>query len=639
MKYLFRFWVLAKPIRTKILLGMLCTTLAATSTLFIPYLLGAIVHQSLKANTSILIIVSAAGIVAAVGIFEAVMLFVRRLLMAGSATRLERSMRFEFFAKLMRLSLDFHKNWQQGQLLSRVMSDLGLIRRWIGFGLIVIVADVVMITVGIALMWAASWKIALVYTVFSVPMIFIVWRFTVRFTDISRLGQSQAGDLAMSVEESVHGLRAIKALGRVHYTFMVYSRFAQKVKATETKKGAMLARFSALNVFIPEIALAFCLLFGIFEISEGRLNVAGLAAFFTMAMILSSPLAVLGQLLGMTSTTVAALSRYFEVLDTKESIVDLEGSSDLELKGAAPVIEFVNVGFSYQDAGEQIIFDGLNLKVPAGSSVAIVGGIGSGKTTLLYLLLRFIDADRGEVKIDGKDVKQIKMASLRSACAVAFEDATLFSGSVRANVLLGVDPALSEEEKEEILQNALFVADCEFVENLPGGVDCHIGEEGMSLSGGQRQRLALARAVARNPKILLLDDPLSALDTETEARVMQRLRKSLQSSTSLIVAHRASTVSLADCVAFVDGGKVQDVGTHAELLARNKQYAYVMADMQEQRMNLQEVVDTAAISIFDIKNHADYKKSKKKDPKDSKKSPPEDNKAGSEKDGSEGETA
>jgi ATP-binding cassette subfamily B protein len=299
-------------------------------------------------------------------------------------------------------------------------------------------------------------------------------------------------------------------------------------------------------------------------------------AFFATATVLRWPTESIGFLLALTLDAKTAISRHFEVIDEPVSIQDpLEPETIPNPKGK---LEFKDVHFSYPDqtAGGKPLLKGVNLVLNPGESVALIGVTGSGKTTLTALTTRLFEVTAGSIELDGVNIRSLTRSELRTHIAMAFEDATLFSSSVRENVLLGRPDATEAE-----LSEALEIAQAQFVYDLPEGVETKIGEEGLSLSGGQRQRLALARAVAAKPAVLVLDDPLSALDVDTEAMVESALRTVLAKTTALIVAHRPSTVQLADRVALLQDGKIVAFGKHAELLASSPEYRFVVSSLEK----------------------------------------------------------
>ncbi|MCS0498733.1 ABC transporter ATP-binding protein [Protaetiibacter mangrovi] len=526
----------------------------------------------------------AAGLVLALGVAEGLLIMLRRFLVLTPSTHIEASMRNTLYAKLQDLPVAFHDRWQSGQLLSRAMGDLGTIRRWLAFGVILLVGNVVVIVVGFGILFTWSWQLALVFIVASVPMWVVGFRFEHRYSLVSRRAQDQQGDLATTVEESVHGIRVLKAFGRGKHSLEAFLRQAEELRGTELEKARSIAGLWLWLLLIPDTAFALSLLGGVVLAASGQLTVGGLIAFFAAASVLRWPIESIGWLLSMTFETRTAVERLFEVLDEPNPIRDPEHPVTVaEPRGR---LVFEHVHFRYQDSPASVpdLLEDITLEVEPGETMALVGLTGSGKTTLTALTTRLYDVTGGRVLIDGVDVRDLTREELRARIAMAFEEATLFSASVRENVLLG-RPELDVDspEGEAVLAEALDIAQAEFVERLPMGADTTIGEEGLSLSGGQRQRIALARAVAARPSVLVLDDPLSALDVDTEARVEAGLRRVLADTTALVVAHRPSTVMLADRVALLEDGRITDVGRHSELLERNPHYRHVISSLDDDR--------------------------------------------------------
>ncbi|TXK19259.1 ABC transporter ATP-binding protein [Homoserinibacter sp. GY 40078] len=524
----------------------------------------------------------AAGIVLALGLAEGLLIMLRRWLVLTPSTYIEADMRDTLYAKLQDLPVAFHDRWQSGQLLSRSMGDLGLIRRWLAFGVILLVGNVVVILVGFGILFTWSWQLALVFLLSSLPMWIVGFRFERRYSVVSRRAQDQQGDLATTVEESVHGIRVLKAFGRGSHSLERFLQQAEELRGTELEKARSIAGLWLWLLLIPDVAFALSLLGGVVLAAGGQLTVGGLVAFFAAAAVLRWPIESIGWLLSMTYETRTAVERIFEVLDEPTTIRDPEEPRTVtEPRGR---LVFEHVHFRYQDSPAAVpdLLDDIVLEVEPGETMALVGLTGSGKTTLTALTTRLYDVTGGAVVLDGVDVRDLTRAELRARIAMAFEEATLFSASVRENVLLG-RPELEADspEAEAVMREALEIAQADFVDRLPFGADTTIGEEGLSLSGGQRQRIALARAVAARPSVLVLDDPLSALDVDTEARVEAGLRRVLADTTALVVAHRPSTVMLADRVALLENGRVTDVGRHSELLDRNAHYRHVISSLEE----------------------------------------------------------
>jgi ATP-binding cassette, subfamily B, bacterial len=517
------------------------------------------------------------------GTLEAVLMFLRRRLVARPSTGIEAAMRADLFAHLQRLPVAFHDAWPSGQLLSRATADLNTVRWFVAFSGIFLVVNVLTVLVGIGiLLWLSVW-LGVVIAVTAVPLLVLTLLLERRFSVAARRAQDQAGDLATVVEESALGIRVLKSLGRGRRLTERFMIDARGLRGTELTKVRLIAALWAVLVLLPESAIAVVLGLGAWGVAAGSLTIGTLVAAVTVMTYLYWPIASIGWLLAEASNAAAATRRYWEVRDVASTIVDPAEPLTLPhpMRGA---LELRGVRFRYPGADREVL-RGVDLTVRPGETMALVGATGSGKTTLTGLVARLHDVTGGAVLLDGVDVRRLRLADLRTAVATAFEDPVLISASVRENVLLG-SPGFSDEQVWE----ALRIASADgFVAALPWGLDTRIGEQGMSLSGGQRQRLALARAVVGHPPVLVLDDPLSALDVHTEAEVEAALRRVLGGVTALVVAHRPSTVQLADRVALLDGGRVTAVGTHTELLATVPEYRRLLASADDAAGEREEV--------------------------------------------------
>lgn len=570
---LLRIFPYAKKALPRISLGIVAALAAHGFALAIPQVLRDLINDLESVRTLDALYFSVI-LVLIMGILEAVMVLLRRWLVLTPGTFVESGLRSTLYAKLQDLPVSFHDRWPSGQLLSRATQDLSLIRRWLSFGVVLLVANAITIIAGLVILFTFHWLLGLIFFVISVPIWIQGYRFEAKYGTIARLSQDQAGDLATAVEESVHGIRVLKAFGRGDHAASKFAKEAKDLRSTELKKAGLIANIWVYLLLIPESAIALSMLVGVFLVADGSLTVGGLVAFFATATVLRWPTESIGFLLSMTLDAKTAVQRFFEVIDEPVGIEDPANPKTIkEPKGR---LEFKDVHFRYPDspANQPDIVNGVNLVLEPGESVALIGITGCGKTTLTALTSRLYDVTSGVIEIDGVDIKDLTRTELRSHVAMAFEDATLFSASVRDNILLG-----REQSTEDELREAITVAQAQFVYDLPEGLETKIGEEGLSLSGGQRQRLALARAVAAKPAILVLDDPLSALDVATEALVEEALRNVLKNTTALIVAHRPSTVQLADKVALMQDGKVVAIGKHSDLLANNEHYRYVISSL------------------------------------------------------------
>ncbi len=586
VRALYRLRTYIGPAIVAIVASMAAYLVAQLIALAIPQVLESIVDGPL-ADGDRAAVVPLSLLVLALGVGEAAMFALRRWLVLTPTTRVEARMRNALYAKLQDLPVSFHDRWPSGQLLSRAVSDLGLIRRWLAFGLVLLVGNLLVLIVGAVVLISMNWVLGLVFLVCSVPLWIVGYRFEGRYSEVSRRSQDQSGDLATAVEESVHGIRVLKAFGRGKHALTSFRAQAEQLRSTEMEKARLDASIWVWILIVPTVALGICLVLGVWLASQGQLSMGQLVAFFATAAVLAWPIESIGFLLAFSLDARTATDRFFDIMDSENDVTDPERPVSVERPRGE--LAFDDVHFRYQDSPERFgdLLDGVDLVLRPGETMALVGLTGSGKTTMTALTTRLYDVTSGSVTLDGVDVRALTREELRRHIAMAFEDATLFSASVRENVLLGRpelagdDPA-TRAEAQRVLDEALRIAQAGFAHDLPDGVETKVGEEGMSLSGGQRQRLALARAVAAKPSVLVLDDPLSALDVTTEAKVEAELRAVLADTTALIVAHRPSTVMLADRVALLEEGRITAVGTHSELLRESEHYRFVISSLEDE---------------------------------------------------------
>ncbi len=579
----------AKPVLPRLALGAVSALVASLLALAIPLVLESLIGGPIASGELALIGWGAIAILG-LGLAEAVMVWLRRWFVLGPATMVEFEIRQTFYARLQRLPVSFHDKWQSGQLLSRMMQDISMLRRWLAFGLVLLVVNVLTIAVGSVLLFRWHWLLGTTFLVVSIPLWYAGARFEKTYGTLARQSQDQAGDLATSVEESVHGIRVLKAFGRGKLALQKFTRQAETLRETELSKARAVGWIWFWLVLLPDIAFALCLGVGVFLAASGQLQTAELAAFFFLATVLRWPMESIGFLFSFLLDARTATDRLFEVFDEENTITD--PAEPVSIAAPRGELVFEGVHFRYPDAAatERDLVDGVDLTLRPGETMALVGLTGCGKTTLTTLPTRLYDVTGGRVLLDGVDVRDLRLDELRRHIGMAFEDSTLFSQSVRDNVLLGREDLVpGSDEAERVLREALGVAQAGFVDQLPDGVDTIIGEEGLSLSGGQRQRLALARAVAARPAVLVLDDPLSALDVDTEKLVEDALRDVMSETTALIVAHRPSTVTLADRVALMEAGRVTAVGTHSELLRTSDHYRHVISSLEVEQARLKEL--------------------------------------------------
>jgi ATP-binding cassette subfamily B protein len=547
-----------RPWRIKVATSFFAALLGVAASTCVPLVIEAIVNGPIKRDDGPALVPLFFAVVG-LGIVEAGLIVVRRELQWDAVLTVERNIRDDVYAHLQRLAVGFHDRWGTGQLLSRATSDLSTIRRFFGFGAIYLVVNSMQYVAVLALLIATYWPLGLVVAGSTIPVIVIARRFGERYTVVSRRLQDQQGDLATLAEEAATGIRVTKAFGRAPWLASRYLESAELVRGSQLEMVGFVAVFWSLLQMIPSLTMAIVVLVGVLAVAHGALTLGALVAFVTLLVLLQWPVIDIGWILAMAEEAATAAVRVTEVLDTMPSIA--EPLHPIPLVSSHGQLSFDAAGFRFDDAESDVLHD-LTLDLAPGETVAIVGATGSGKTTMSALPSRLYDVTAGRITLDGTDIRDVSLRALRQQIATVFEDPVLFSMSVRENVLLG-RPDASDAD----IEAALDVAQAGFVHELPWGLDTRIGEEGLSLSGGQRQRLALARAVVARPSVLVLDDPLSALDVHTEALVEDALASVLSDTTALLVVHRPSTVALADRVALLEGGTIVAVGTHSELMA------------------------------------------------------------------------
>ncbi|HVX45599.1 MAG TPA: ABC transporter ATP-binding protein [Mycobacteriales bacterium] len=564
-----------RPYRRTVIFGLVAAMVGELTALVIPLLTGRVIDGPIKHGDRGALI--PLGILAlAFGIADAGLVFIRRWTMRRASLGLETDVRNDLYNHLQKLPVAFHDRWQSGQLLSRATSDLSAIRRFVAFGLIYLVVNSVIFIVVAAMLIYTYPPLGLLVTVLCVPLAWVSIKFERLYKKQSRRVQDQQGEVATAVEESALGIRVIKSFGRRR---MLYDRFDEQARTLRTDQLAKVHTLAMVWAIIeahPQLVLGVVAFVGIIATAHGAITLGTLVAFVSLFQLALWPIMSLGWLLANAQEAISAADRIYDVLHTEPSIVDSPQAAALERPTGRLVFE--HVGFTYPDSDEPVLH-GIDLTVEPGETLALVGPVGCGKSTLTALVSRLYDVTEGRITIDGRDIRDLPLDNLREVVATAFEEPILFSASAHENITLGRPEATDPEVRE-----AIELAQADFVDDLPWGLDTRLGEQGMSVSGGQRQRLALARAVVARPTVLVLDDPLSALDVHTEALVEEALRRVLAHTTSIVVAHRPSTVLLADRVALLDGGTITAIGTHHELLQTVPAYRAILsqdADLEE----------------------------------------------------------
>jgi ATP-binding cassette subfamily B protein len=630
VRTLLRLWPFVRPVRARLFTAAFVAVVASCTGLVFPLVLKWMVDGPVADRDPAGVWLGALYLLL-LGIAEAVLFGIRRWLVARPLSHIEARMRTALYGRLQRLPVAFHDRWASGQLLSRGTTDLMLVRMFLAFPLTFLLVNGVTIVVGVVIMLLQDWGLGLVLLVPVIPVMWTCVVFERRYADVARRAQDQVGDLTTLVEESVLGIRIIKGFGRHRSQARAFRALSVTLRGTELRKARLLATIWGVIVTLPEVAIGAALVLGTVQVADGELSAGTLVAFLSTALALRWPVDSIGFLLAMSQEAATATERYFEVMDeepedpapapgspatgtgtgtgtgigtatangtdtgtgrgTATSTSTGYGTGTSTTHGTATAtatatgtstatgLRFENVRFRYPDAapGSPPLLTGVDLHIRPGESMALVGATGSGKTTLTALVPRLHEVTSGRITLNGVDITAMPREELRARVAMAFEEPTLFSTTVGENVLMGAADGVGKAD----VDRALAIAQAEFAHALPQGTGTRVGEQGLSLSGGQRQRLALARAVVGRPEFLVLDDPLSALDVHTEAAVEAALRRVLADTTALIVAHRPSTVLLADRVALLSGGRIAAVGTHQELLRDNAEYARLMSGDQE----------------------------------------------------------
>jgi ATP-binding cassette, subfamily B, bacterial len=495
-----------------------------------------------------------------------------RYFLFRSAYSLDYDLRVLMYRHLSRLSFSFYDRVESGQLISRANSDIRSVQMFLAFGPYFIVQFALFI---IAVFYMVQINVLL--TLIALVTLPFVYRIGVRMRGwmfpLSWLTMARLAEIATIVDENINGVRVVKSFAGEKEQIGKLSDAAERVRWVSVKTMWARARYGPLMENLTRIGEAFIILYGGILVIDHQIGPGDLLVFLTYLALLQAPFRMLGFILMMQQRAAASAQRIYEVLDEPVEIHDAPGAVDLvEARGE---VEFRDVRFTYKDG--PTVFGGVDLTVPPGQTIAIVGRTGSGKTTLAELVLRFYDVDGGAVVVDGQDVRDLTVASLRSHIGICFDEPFLFSASIRDNIAYGRPDATFEE----VADAARRAGAHEFITGLSHGYDTVVGERGYTLSGGQRQRVAIARTILENPAILILDDATSAIDVKIEMQIHDALREVMSGRTTLIIAHRLSTISLAQRVVLLEGGKVVADGTHLGLMATEPRYARVLAHLEE----------------------------------------------------------
>jgi ATP-binding cassette, subfamily B, bacterial len=528
--------------------------------------------------------------IVALGLIRAVLMAARRLISGKQALAVEMDIRQGLYAHLVRLSFGFYDRHQTGQLMSRATVDLQGVRFFLGYGLIFFFQNFLTVFSVTAVLLVFEWRLALIALAITPILIVVAYRYSHIAHPTLREVQQKLADVATVAEENIVGVHVVKSFAQEPQEHAKFNRRSEAVFDQTIRANRQRALYVPFISWVPLVAQGAVLLVGARMVTHGSLTVGAFVAFNLYLSMLVMPLRSLGMWVGQAQRATAAGERIFQVMDEPEEITDSPNAVELPPGGGDLRLE--NVSFEY--TADRPVLTEIDLEVPAGRTIALIGHTGSGKTTLTSLVPRFYDVTAGRVTVDGIDVRDVTLRSLRREIGVISQDPFLFSATVRENITFGA-AGLDDDEVERI---ARLAQAHEFVERLPDGYDTVIGERGITLSGGQRQRLAIARAIAVDPRVLILDDATASVDASTEARIRIGLREAMRGRTTLIIAHRLSTISLADEIVVLDSGRISARGTHEALLETSEVYRDIyehgllerqFADAVEARAEVEEV--------------------------------------------------
>ena len=517
-------------------------------------------HDHGKLRLLIILIVS-------LGVAKALFMAGRRLISGRQALGVEYDLRNALYAHLLRLSFGFYDRHQTGQLMSRATIDLQTVRFFLGYGLIFFFQHVITLVGATAVMFAYDWRLALIGLAITPIIVALAYRYSHISHPVLRDVQQKMADVATVAEENIVGVHVVKSFAQEPAEQAKFEVRSQSVFRQSVLANRQRAFYVPLLSFIPLLAQAVVLLYGGYQVIHGQMAIGHFISFNLLVTMLVLPLRMLGMWIGQAQRATASGERIFQVMDEPEEVTDAEDAA--ELAPGEGIVRFEGVDFAYVE-GRPVLED-IDLDIAAGRTVALIGHTGSGKTTLASLIPRFYDVSAGRVTIDGADVRDLKLASLRGEIGVISQDPFLFSATVRENIAFGTPNATDEQ----VEQAARLAQAHEFIAKLPELYDTVIGERGITLSGGQRQRIAIARALIVDPRVLILDDATASVDATTEAHIRLGLREVMQGRTTIIIAHRLSTIALADELVVLERGRIAARGTHDELIGTSEVYSEI----------------------------------------------------------------
>ena len=556
-----------RPYRRGVVFSAVLAAVAMVMTVAIPWLTGRAIDRVREGDkpglTTLAIVILGAGVL------RLALTVARRLIAGRVSLGVELDLRNGMYEHLQKLELGFFDRQQTGQLMSRATVDLQSVRFFLGYGLVFMLQSALTILLAAGAMIAVQPGLAAV-SLIPVPIVVgIAARYGRRSRPALQELQQRIAELTADVEENIGGVRVVKSFAREDRQLERFRGGVGRVWDQAMVTTRLQAFYNPFIGFLPQLGLAAILFYGGRQVIDGRLTIGEFSAFYAYLLMLLSPMRTLGISLGLAQRATAAGARVYQILDREPRIVSPPGAP--ALPAGSGHVELRGVTLQYESASRPALHD-VDLDVPAGTTVALVGATGSGKTTLVQLIPRLYDVSAGAVLVDGADVREVDVSSLRSAVAVVNDDPFLFSATVAENIAY----ARADATREEIELAARRAQAHEFIDRLPDGYETRVGERGLTLSGGQRQRVAIARAFLADPRILILDDATSSVDASTEQEIKTALREVMQGRTTFVIAHRLSTISLADTIVVLEDGAVIAAGNHDELLERSELYREIV---------------------------------------------------------------
>ncbi len=550
-----------RPYRGGVIASFALAAAAMGTGILIPFLIGVTIDDLGDEGKSLWPL---AWAITGAGVLRIAFSVVRRLVAGRVSLGVEYDLRNLMYGHLQSLELGFFDGQQTGQLMSRATVDLQAVRFFLGYGLIFMLQSALTILIAAVVMIAVNPLLALVALA---PMPLVVW-VAARYGRLNRPAsqevQQRIAELTAAAEENVSGVRVVKGFAQEQRQMRRFDETVRRVFDQSMVSTRLRAFYNPFIGFLPQLGLAAIIVIGGRQAVNGTISLGDFVAFYGYVLMLTGPMRMLGVSLGMAQRAIASGNRVFEILDRKPLLTAPAGAPALPVGGGR--VELRDITFAYEGGGP--VLRGVDLDVEAGKTVALVGATGSGKTTLVSLVPRLYDPQQGQVLVDGTDVREVDLASLRHEIALVSDDAFLFSASLRDNIAYA-RPEATDAEVESAARRAGLA---EVVAELPDGYETRVGERGLTLSGGQRQRVAIARALIAEPRILILDDATSSVDATTESQIKKALREVMEGRTTLVIAHRLSTIALADEIVVLDEGRLIARGSHDELLEESELY-------------------------------------------------------------------